>query len=280
MAKSSAPDPMKITLLSVGVVVALGVAGWRIMDAVAGSAPAPKPAATAAQAPAAVQTANSAAQRAEAPGMPHDVSAPEPGLPPVQMARHTGSEETLAFTVDPFAGFSRVERTATPPSSGGGRNSGGILLSPGPLPSGMSQSSTQPGPQVRVAPEAPPPLVGTLLGDSPGAVFRTDGGLQVVRRGEQIEAWRVVGVEHGSAILRSGRLTRVLTVHPRVGAAQAGPGRSSVGGPSNPAMAGSRSGGVIPISIPEGAPASPSSRLRENDPDVSPSEIRIPPTRE
>lgn len=213
MAKNNATDPKKVVALSAGTIVALGFAAWRITEAVGpggggGAAPSAPAASAPAEAPAQPATA------AEAP-IP-----PELDRPAVALGQPGNSEETLALSADPFrsvAAPATLQIAAAPQPNVKEMPDMG---SPGPLPPNDGHPDPATQPLVKTLPPAPPQLVGTLLGDSPSAVFKTEAGLQVVRRGGQIDAWKLVAVEHGGATVRHGKLSRQLTVNTRLGAIQ------------------------------------------------------------
>jgi hypothetical protein len=120
---------------------------------------------------------------------------------------------------------------------------------PGPLPPANGAGGFTP--QVQIVPQAPPQLVGTMLGDSPSAVFKTGAGLRVVRRGQQIDSWRVVAVDHGTATVRSGKISHLLTVNARLGSVEVTPARAVAETPSTKEVTmGMAMGVALPDSVP------------------------------
>ena len=63
--------------------------------------------------------------------------------------------------------------------------------------------------------EKDPELVGTLLGGRPSAVLRTEKQLATVPVGGKLGSWKVVSVNHGEAVLRTGSRTIHLGVSSR-----------------------------------------------------------------
>lgn len=230
MASKNANDPNRIVALSAGTIVALGFAGWRIIDAIGipgGGRSSPAPAVTS-SAPATSSSSASPAASTAAPSAAPGPAAAAPtelagALPPARAA----SEETLAVSADPFQSFRAPVETrptaAQPDQHGRTRREVLTDRGPGPLPPAGGDPGVMGGPAVPAKAPSVPQLVGTLLGDNPSAVFKTDAGVRVVAQGGMLDTWKVVAVEHGKATLRSGSTLQYLTVNPLVGGIQTRP---------------------------------------------------------
>lgn len=217
MSGTKRDNPVTLALLLCGASLAVGFAAWNISRALrppappAHPAPAP-PGVTGAgpAAPAGGATAGAPAQHAAAsvrPAADWEASlAPnaDPFLPIGVPASPGATGRTSAPPVPalpPLGGGGRLQAlppiappwpARTPPSA--------ASIRPLPLPPGAPPALTQ-------RPEPQPELVGTMLGDRPSAVLRSSGRTAVVPVGERLGAWRLLSVEHGSAVLRSGRHT-------------------------------------------------------------------------
>jgi hypothetical protein len=211
MARNAQSDSTKTAALTAGTIVALGFAAWRISAVVS---PGNDKAAAPPSVPASTPT-----QSAAQPAIPPELDRPTSVAPVADVPG--GAEEALAPTADPFQPLMAAAPAAATPGPASVPATmpafGGPVLPPNP---GMEVSLAPP---VRVEPVVPPTLAGTLLGDHPSAVFKTEGGLQVVRRGQQFGPWLVVAVQHGAATVRNGGVSRHLTVNMRLGSIAATP---------------------------------------------------------
>lgn len=216
-------SPATVAALVAGCCLAVGFAAWSITRAMNPSAPAKG-------------TTTTATTGTVAPA-PLDLAGPAP-LTPEQQRRVAGGEAGLAPHADPFGLLPQPPRAvaatrppALPPLAAGspGGNRPPVLPAvtswpggpgdlppmrplpafggPGPGPGGQGTSRSTP---VRALPPRPE-LIGTLLGAHPSAVFRSGGEFTVVPVGGSVGGWRLLTVEHGGVVIRSGAETaRVL----------------------------------------------------------------------
>ena len=196
MSNKAADNSQKMMLLAGATVIALGVAGWQVVNALAP----PTPAATVSvSTPPPGGTASTATESADAPGTGRSASVSRDG---------SRSEALLATEADPF--YPRLTRTAevhiTAPPTPAGTPSGSAPAGP-PAPAlprvagvpGVGPFGVQPPATHK---PVPPVLVGTLLGEQSSAVFRDGQGVKIVPVGNKFGPWRVVAVSHGDALLR------------------------------------------------------------------------------
>jgi hypothetical protein len=133
------------------------------------------------------------------------------------------SEAGLAPNGDPFVALAVSSTPQKPVVTGGAQASGqppisgGAAMGLGAPPRG-SLPGAFPGGTVVLPmkvdaprPEAPE-LVGTMLGDTPMAVFRSQEHLQTVPQGGSFMGWKVLSVRHGEVVVRNGQRTERLGV--------------------------------------------------------------------
>ena len=206
----------KVLALSAGICVVLGFAGWSLNSALSpetAPAPAPEP-----QEPARARGAS-----VSGTGHPGTTDEVEHVLPPptTRDAAAPGdaasADEFLAQHVDPFAPIQTPsDPKASAPAAvmavrtGGAARPSAFVSGWGPLVPVLPPGGGSVPP--RVAEEELPPLVGTLLGNRPSAVFQGDRQVQIVAQGEAIGSWRVVSVSHGAAVVKGNGRTRRLAV--------------------------------------------------------------------
>jgi hypothetical protein len=206
-------------------------AAWNVWRAVMPAAPpgvtAVPPATPAstgpASAPAGAPPAGTAVSGTPAPAQASPTAPPHPD-------GRLQAEATLAPAADPFRPLPRAPVAPSAANLGPGQNGGSVTIYPPPggtrdgsagqsaLPSGQfsgndsrapslppvgGSASDQSGPGSS-APrsEAPPPLVGTLMGSTPSAAFRVGKDLQLAAPGDRVGAWQVLSVTHGEAVVR------------------------------------------------------------------------------
>lgn len=224
-------SPQTIAALSVGAIAALGFAGWTISNALAPSTP---PASAPGSVP--VSASKSAAPAPGTTTVPPVISAPAAstaavstparvGASPGSASRLTAaSEAMLAPAADPFMALPpRPDKQAgptnavaqTPPNAAVIRNAPPTMAI---LPNFPGAQSGAPGYNASVqAMPVPPPhatveieLVGTLMGNRPCAVFRTDQKMVTVPVDGAVAGWKVLRVRHGEAVVTSaGRTLRL-----------------------------------------------------------------------
>ena len=195
MSKKAAENSQKIILLAGATVIALGVAGWQVVNALA---PAPSAKVT-------VSTVQPVASANPGTQSPETMAS---GQAPAVSRDSSRSEALLATSADPF--FPRLTKTAvvriTPPGASAGSPSGNAASGP-PAPALPRVAGIPGGAPFSVPPRAahdttPPVLVGTLLGEQSSAVFRDGQNVKIVPVGEKYGLWKVVAVSHGDATLR------------------------------------------------------------------------------
>ncbi|HOM82504.1 MAG TPA: hypothetical protein PLZ94_12015 [Armatimonadota bacterium] len=221
MSNTQKSSPATIAALIAGCCLAVGFAAWNITRAMRPAAP---PADTA-----------STAKEDTAP-VPLELAGPPP-LTPAQERRMASGETALAPHADPFVQLPdppAVAATSRPPSlpplatasTGGSQlptlpavswpGGPGILPPIRPIPGGGAAGpagTTWPRQAHTPRPLPPKPeLIGTLLGARPSAVFRSGGKLTVVSISETIGGWRLLTVEHGGVVIRSGNETARILV--------------------------------------------------------------------
>lgn len=241
-------NPVTVVIMAVAVVAVVWFGYQNIMNSIAPPPPTPKESLQLKPVPAlgGKETDRSPEAAATSPGAPTTASATAGGpvAPPTSApapAQTAGLDEaTLAPEADPFAPLYPSEfasATRTPPAAsafstrrlpdvrtwphqtvppsgappalvptGDGAPMASGLPGLGPAP---VRAIGSPTPMPLEAKE--PELVGTMLGDRPSAVFRTEKALSVVAVGERFGLWRVIAVHHGGAVLRSsGREIRLV----------------------------------------------------------------------
>jgi hypothetical protein len=208
-------SPATVAALIGGCCLAVGFAAWNITRAMSPAAPPAETAPT--------------AKENTAP-VPLELAGPPP-LTPAQERRMASGEAALAPHADPFAQIPDPPPVAAasrapglPPlatASTGGRlptlpavswpGGPGELPPIRPIPAlGAPGPAGTTWPRQAQSPRQLPPkpeLVGTLLGDRPSAVFRSGGKLTVVSISETVGGWRLLTVEHGGVVIRSGNET-------------------------------------------------------------------------
>lgn len=210
--------PAALAALIAGCCLAVGFAAWSITRAMNPPAPA-------------TSTTTTATTGTAAPA-PLDLAGPAP-LTPAQQRRAASGDAALAPHADPFGllpeptrAVAAVRPPALPPLATAGRGGSRPPVLPavswpggpgdlppmrpipalgGPGPAFGPGRSPRP-PDVRVLP-AKPDLIGTLLGAQPSAVFRSGGQFTVVPVGGAVGGWRLISVEHGGVVVRSGKET-------------------------------------------------------------------------
>jgi len=208
--KKKQTSPGTIGLMIVGIVAALGFAVWQVTSAM-GPGPAPaKPAGP-----------TTAAAPATGPGTTAATAATAPTADKPQVS--SNADATLNPNADPFTPLATppapVQNNAAPiqravvnaaagtPYKVPENNQGRLPSFTGVKPMTIPNTNNI----VNLAPE--PELVGTLLGDRPSAVFKADNaGLAVVPKGATLHGWKVIDVQHGSALVKNNGVQVKLVV--------------------------------------------------------------------
>lgn len=211
-------NPQTITLMVAGAITAVGFAVWNANRSFSPPAEvAPRPA---------LDGATNAAGN-PAPSVSPSVEAATPAASQVAVTGDTRSrvsEAMLAPGSDPFFVVPTKEvtpKTATSPFATAQKAAAQGQVPPYAVLPGMKSEADSssipiigtsgvvlaPLPITLVEPE----LVGTLLGASPCAVFRTDNNLVAVPVGEVFRGWKIVRVRHGEAEIKGmGRTLRLI----------------------------------------------------------------------
>jgi hypothetical protein len=213
MSDKKQASPAVVAAMVVGIVAA---GGYIAMSLTGSGAPEPVKTLPATGAPA-VGTTTTAGTPTPGTGNA-GMSATAPGT---VVASAPGGEASLAPSADPFVAIpgppaQRQTAPVAPTVQAAPQNSGrsGPLISGGtvqPLPPFQAPGTTGPMVVTKVEAEVPD-LVGTMLGDRPTAVFRSDKELRSVPVGGRFHGWKVVSVRHGEVIVKNGTRTETLGV--------------------------------------------------------------------
>ncbi|MFN3648282.1 MAG: hypothetical protein ACK47B_01775 [Armatimonadota bacterium] len=276
MKKNEPTDVKKLTMLSAGIVVAVGAAYWSISSTLA-SEPAPRR-------PNEPASGAELAQATSAqPGTTAAPAVPAPAGEPAGSPLLASGEMLLAVEADPFAELPPApdERAAnaskpvaaavqlTPPAGfrppalpGIGS---GLFRIPVAKPAGLFASVAPSKPVVEPAPE----LLGTLLGSHPSAIFASGGGMAVVPAGGRYGSWRVVAVDHGTVTVKSRAGTRELRVRGVLSAGAAATGAGSETALAEPEAPFGKTEDLMALAptVPAGLPVRPVSLPLEPRPD-------------
>jgi hypothetical protein len=233
-----AASPQTIAALSIGAVAALGFAGWTISNALGPSTPPATPltASAAPGTPTAAPTTpgtTAAAPSTPAPTSVGTVLEPSGGTPGRSPA---ASEAMLAPSADPFIALpplagAQTDRKAVAMTSPAPAALGNALRTVPGLKGFASPASTQSYSLVPTPHAVPSPpavaaeieLVGTLLGNRPSAVFRTEQKMVTVPVGATFAGWKVLSVQHGEAVVWSAAGKLRLTVGTTASSGVTGP---------------------------------------------------------
>ncbi len=192
--KKTERNPKKAMLLMVATALALAVCVYTVNNAIGGGAPPP----AAVPDPAAAKTAAAPAESVKVVMATDTVQSPVVGT--------AAAEAQLAADADPFAPLA-VEQPAAikPPPPAAPTSSMPSMTAHNRIISRMLPDLGNPGMPLVTKPieqVQPPVFAGTLLGQRPSALFKTDKALQIIPVGGTIHGWRVVSVSHGGAVVR------------------------------------------------------------------------------
>jgi len=240
MSESKPASKQTVALLGVGSAAALGAAYWSISSALA-----PPPASATSHPAAQTQTSSAATdltaslaavQSSDSARSPQPITIPSaPEDQANARARDfrgarpsAASEAFLKPEADPFvplhpqpqSGTVSVQNTAAGSQRIGSQSSRQVA----PITGTLAKDSSLHGPlafdrpvlqPISVPEPVAPELVGTLLGETPNAVFRGDAQFVAVPVGGSFGGWKVVGVRQGEAVLkRKGQLVVLQTGAP------------------------------------------------------------------